>query len=323
MAKVTPNYTMTRTRRVWTKWLKVALALAAVVVIAGGLGFHPARPLYMRHQALDVVAPDGTLLSATLSLPRWRSKPRAGMVMVHGSGRLTRRHLIGDVRRLVWEGFAVLAYDKRGVGESGGEYPMNSNTGGAEATLRILAADAAAALKRLRQVPDIDPTTVGYFGASQASWIIPLATESLDPPPRFQIILSGAAVSTGVEQFYSDLTGDGHRPPTVADPKEIERLVNAFDGAHGYDPFPILSATRVPTLWLLGDQDQSVPVFATANVLNTLPSEAAAYHTVIRFPDAGHDLRNVSTGKPAPIWDEMFSWLRKTGVTQPQNGGMP
>jgi uncharacterized protein len=296
------------------KWLKVAVGFVAVVVIAGALGFHPTRPLYMRHQALDVVAPDGTVLSATLSLPRWRSKPRAGMVLVHGSGRLTREHLIGDVRRLVWQGFAVLAYDKRGVGESGGEYPT-TRAGGAEATLRMLAADAAAALKRLRQVPHIDPATVGYFGASQASWIIPLATESLDPPPRFQIILSGAAVSTGVEQFYSDLTGDGNRPPTVADPKEIERLVNAFDGEPGYDPLPVLSATRVPTLWLLGDKDQSVPVFATTNVLKTLPRDAATYHTVIRFPDAGHDLRDVSTGKPAPVWEAVLSWLRRTGVT--------
>jgi pimeloyl-ACP methyl ester carboxylesterase len=296
------------------KWLKVALGLAAVVVMAGALGFHPTRPLYMRHQALDVIAPDGIVLSATLSLPRWRSKPRAGMVLVHGSGRLTREHVIGDVRRLVWEGFAVLAYDKRGVGESGGEYPRAGGAG-AEATLRVLAADAAAALTRLRQQPDIDPATVGYFGASQASWIIPLATESVDPPPRFQIILSGAAVSTGVEQFYSDLTGDGNRPPTVADPKEIERLVGAFDGEPGYDPLPVLSATRVPTLWLLGDQDQSVPVFATANVLKTLPRDAAAYHTVIRFPDAGHDLRDVNTGKPAPVWDAVLSWLWKTGVT--------
>ena len=298
------------------KRLKVTVGVAAVIVMAGALGFHPTRPLYMRHQALDVVARDGTVLSATLSLPRWRSKPRAGMVLVHGSGRLTREHLVGDVRRLVWEGFAVLAYDKRGVGKSGGEYPRTWGAG-AEATLRILAADAAAALERLRQVPDIDPDTVGYFGASQASWIIPLAARSLNPPPRFQIILSGAAVSTGVEQFYSDLMGDGNRPPAVADPKDIERLVSAFDGEPGYDPLPVLSATRVPTLWLLGDQDQSVPVFATANVLKSLPRDAAAYHTMIRFPDAGHDLRYVNTGKPAPVWDAVLSWLQKTGVTSP------
>ena len=30
--------------------------------------------------------------------------------------------------------------------------------------------------------------------------------------------------------------------------------------------------------------------------------------------DAGHDLRNTNTGKPAPVWDEVVSWLRKVGV---------
>ena len=43
--------------------------------------------------------------------------------------------------------------------------------------------------------------------------------------PRFSVILSGPAVSTGVEQYYSDLTGDGNRPPQVADRAFVERTV--------------------------------------------------------------------------------------------------
>jgi|GEM_PF-5916340 len=237
------------------------------------------------------------------------------MVLVHGSGRLAREHLIGDMRRLVWEGFAVLAYDKRGVGESGGEYPRNwGGAGGAEATLRVLASDAAAALSRLRAEPEIDPSRVGFFGASQASWIIALATEYLQPPPRFHVILSGAAVSTGVEQFYSDLTGDGHRPPQVADRKEVERRVSAFDGEPGYDPLPAFLATPVHTLWLLGDRDESVPTFASVEVLKALPPDAAGFHTVVQFPDADHSLHDVNTGKPAPVWPATFTWLERIGV---------
>jgi pimeloyl-ACP methyl ester carboxylesterase len=300
-----------------TRRLKIG-ALGAVVtvvtVVAGGLCFHPSRPLYMRQRAVDVVAPDGVVLGATLSLPRWRSAPFPGMVLVHGSGRLTRWHLTGDLRRLVWEGFAVLAYDKRGVGESGGEYPGNWSAG-PEAILRLLAGDAAAALSRMREEPEVDADRTGFFGASQASWIIPLATASLDRAPRFNVILSGAAVSTGVEQFYSDLTGDGHRPPRIADREEIVRLVKAFDGDPGFDPLPTLIATRVPTLWLLGDRDLSVPVFATVDVLDALPPDAAAWHTVIRFPEADHSLRDVSTGEPAPVWSAVSSWMEKIGLT--------
>jgi len=295
--------------------LKIALGLVTVLLLAGVAVFHPSRPLYMRQRALDVVAPDGTVLRATLSLPRWRSAPFAGMVLVHGSGRLERRHLTGDMRRLVWEGFAVLSYDKRGVGESGGEYPRDWG-GGAEATLRILAGDAAAALSFLRKEPEIDPARVGFFGASQASWIIALASQSLQPPPRFQVILSGAAVSTGVEQFYSDLTGDGHRPPRVTDRAEIERLVSAFDGEPGFDPLPGFVATPVPTLWLLGDRDESVPTFASVEALDALPPDAAALHTVVRFPGANHALRDVDSGEPVAVWPAALTWLERIGVTR-------
>ncbi|HET6372579.1 MAG TPA: alpha/beta hydrolase [Candidatus Polarisedimenticolia bacterium] len=293
--------------------LKLAAGLGAAAILAGIVTFHPSRPLYMRQRALDVVAPDGVVLRATLSLPRWRSAPFAAMVIVHGSGPLARQDLVGDVRRLVRQGFAVLAYDKRGAGESGGVYPRGWG-GGAEAILRLLAADAAAAFSKTREQPEIDPARVGFFGASQASWIIPLAAESLDRKPRFHVILSGAAVSTGVEQFYSDLTGDGHRPPQVADREEVLKLVNAFDGDPGFDPLPVLAGLKIPTLWLLGDRDESVPVFATARVLQSLPPDAATWHTVIRFPDADHSLRDVGTGKAAPVWSTVASWMAKIGV---------
>ena len=300
--------------------LKIVAGLAAVALMAGAVGFHPSRPLYMRHRPLDVVASDGTILRATLSLPRWRRSPLPAMVVVHGSGPLARRHLVGDVRRLVKEGFAVLAYDKRGVGASGGEYPRGWGAG-AEATLRLLAADAAAAFSRVREEPEIERARVGFFGASQAGWIIPLASESVEPKPWCHVILSGAAVSTGVEQYYSDLTGDGHRPPRVTDREEIVRLVSTFDGAPGYDPLPTLTATRVPTLWLLGDRDQSVPAFATAEVLKALPPDAAAWHTVIRFPDADHSLRDVTTGRAAPVWSAIRSWMTTNLSTGPQRRG--
>lgn len=296
--------------------LKIVIGASAVVVLVavGVICFHPDRILYMRQQRLELIAPDGTHLRGTLSMPRWRNGPFPGVVVVHGSGRLAREHVRGDVRQLVWEGFAVLSYDKRGVGESGGEYPRAWGPS-AEATLRQLAGDAAAAVAQLRQHSEVDPTSVGLFGASQASWIIPLAAQMVDPAPRFQVILSGAAVSTGVEQFYSDLTGDGSRAPQVQDPKEIERLVLRFDGEVGFDPRSAIAAMRGPTLWILGDRDQSVPVFATVMVLESLHPDVAARHTVVRFPNAGHDLRDVTSGESVPIWDAMREWMGKVGVT--------
>jgi len=293
---------------------RTIVAGASVAVIAlGVLGFHPTRPLYMRQRSLEVIAPDGVVLSATLSLPRWSRGAVPGFVMVHGSGPLAREHLRGDIRHLVWEGFGVLSYDKRGVGQSGGEYPR-SGAGEAERTLRLLAGDAAAAFRRMVAEREIDASAAGFFGASQAGWIIPLAGEIPDTKPCFQVILSGPAVSTGLEQFYSGMTGDGNRLPAVTDPKEIEESLKLFDGEPGYDPRPVLAATKVPTLWLLGDLDQSVPTLATVRVLESLSCDARGRHEVIRYPETGHDLRDVHSGQSAPVWDDMNFWLRKTGM---------
>ena len=291
----------------------ILFGVTGVILSGSVLAFHPSRPLYMSCRSVEIVTTDGTFLAGTVFMPRWTRQQVPAMVIVHGSGRLSRDDLRGDVRRLVREGIAVLAYDKRGVGASQGVYPQNWGND-AESTLRILAADAAAALERLRQEPSVDPTRVGFFGASQAGWIIPLAAELLDPPPRFHVILSGAAVSTGVEEFYSTLTGDGHRPPQITDAAEISDRVTAFSGPAGYEPAHQLRASRVPTLWLLGELDESVPTFATVRVLDSIRAAGNSSHTVIVYADTDHGLRNVKTGEAAPLWADAFSWLQDKGV---------
>jgi dienelactone hydrolase len=295
----------------------VFVAIAALVIGAGALTFHPSRPLYMRNRHVEIAATDGVVLRGTVSVPRWSRGPLPGIVMVHGSGPLTRRHLLGDVRGLVRRGFAVLAFDKRGAGESSGTFPRQWGDSAA-AVLGCLAADAAAAFEVLAADPDVDSSRVGFFGASQAGWIIPLAAELTHRPPRFHVILSGAAVSTGLEQHYSELTGDGMRAPQVADREELERRLLGFDGRPGFDPAPLLLKSRVPTLWLLGERDESVPSLASMQVLDSIRSQGNTSYTVICYPNAGHSLRDVATGESMPVWDQMMSWLRELGVLAPE-----
>ena len=297
-----------------------AVALMAGLVLALGIGivvFHPARPLYMQHRAVEIKVDDGVTLRGTVSKPRWSRKPVPGVVLVHGSGPLTREHVRGDTRSLVRLGFAVLAYDKRGAGASSGEY-LNSREHAPDVLLRRLAADAAAAFDALAADSAVDTARIGFFGASQAGWIIPLAAELTGTRPRFHVILAGNAVSTGVEQYYSDLTGDGNRAPQVADREEIERRVLSFTGAPGFDPAPVLQASRTPTLWLLGDRDESGPTFASARVLEAIHAAGNDRHTVIRYPNANHALRDVATSESMPLWDDMMTWLKKIGVLDPR-----
>ena len=292
--------------------------ITAVLGIALGLGlltFHPSRPLYLQNRSVEVTVEEGVILRGTLSLPRWSRKPVPGIVLVHGSGPLTREHVRGDARRLARLGFAVLWYDKRGVGASSGVYIPGRLWGdSAEVVLEQLAADAAAFLDRLATEPDVDSSRIGFFGASQAGWIIPLAANRARHPARFNVILSGAAVPTGVEQYYSDLTGDGNRAPQINDRAELQRLVRNFSGNRGFDPAPVLAMSRVPTLWLLGERDESVPTFASVQVLDSIRAAGNTTHTVHRYPSANHGLRDVATGKALPIFDDMMSWLKERGI---------
>lgn len=290
----------------------VAIVVLGMLLTACIAAIHPARPLYTETRTMRVVAPDAIVLAATLSIPRWASRPTPAVVMVHGSGRLTRRLMLGDTRNLARMGVAVLAYDKRGVGESGGTY----RGGGAdfEVTLRELAGDAASAMTALRAEPRIDSMRVGYFGASQAGWIIPLASSSPNRAPRFAILLSAPAVSTGVENYYSHLTGDGSQPSRVNDESEVRRLVAAYDGPMGFDHMPTLERLTVPSLWLLGDRDMSVPTFESVRRLDSLSILRPGIHEVVRFATAGHDLRDVRTRQPVPVWPTTKKWLQAIGV---------
>lgn len=290
--------------------------LAALLLAGLGTGllvFHPSRPLYMQQRQVVLAADDGVLLRGTLSRPRWRRDAVPGVVLVHGSGPLTRDQLRGDTRALVRLGFAVLAYDKRGVGASGGVF-LRQWGDSAEAVLRRLAADAAVAFDTLAQARDVDVHRLGFFGASQAGWIIPLAAERAQHRAQFHVLLASPAVSTGVEQYYSDLSGDGSRPPQAVDRADLEQRVLAFRGPAGYDPLPVLARSDVPTLWLLGDRDASVPTFASGRVLDSLAAAGRGRHTVVRFPNADHFLRDADGGTPPPVWDTIMRWLGALGI---------
>src|SRR6476646_3412396 len=64
----------------------------------------------------------GARLAFTLDLPSTGTPPYPAIVLGHGSGRVTRDQLTWASRRLTSLGFAVLRFDKRGVGESTGTF---------------------------------------------------------------------------------------------------------------------------------------------------------------------------------------------------------
>ncbi len=101
----------------------------------------------------------------------------------------------------------------------------------------------------------------------------------------------------------------------MTDPAAIRAGVDGYAGSAGFDPAPILRTLPVPTLWLLGGLDQSVPTFATVRVLQSMGAGKGA-HTVVVYPEAGHDLRDVASGEDAPIWRDITTWLERQAVLE-------
>jgi pimeloyl-ACP methyl ester carboxylesterase len=174
-------------------------------------------------------------LGGTLIAPSTGGK-HAAIVVVHGSGAETREHMLPFARFLVRRGVAVLGYDKRGVGESTGDW----NT----ASFEDLAGDVVAAVEYLKTRRDIDAAQIGLLGVSQAGWVMPLAAVRTKDI-AFLISISGAGVpgaETTIDQARNEMTASGMPPQVVEQIVGLMKLQNQFARTgQGWDEY---AATR-------------------------------------------------------------------------------
>lgn len=120
--------------------------------------------------------------------------PHPAVVLVHGSSPQGRHSAVyrSQADLFARAGYAVLYYDKRGVGESTGDWMDRSF-----ADIHELAADVVAAVAALRGTEGIDPEQIGLMGGSQAGWVSLLAARST---PVAWMVLRGAPAVTPAEQ---------------------------------------------------------------------------------------------------------------------------
>jgi pimeloyl-ACP methyl ester carboxylesterase len=190
--------------------------------------------------------------AATLSVPPGAG-PFPAVVMVHGSGPRTRDEF--DIFSSYFElnGFAVLADDKRGTGESGGTFPGDLGRAG---TVDLLARDAQAEVSFVAKLPQVDAKRVGLFGDSQAGWISPLAA-SHAPAVHWLISNSGPTTTVGETDYWGSLAGESESPPSGTRAEMLAEVLKA--GPSGFDPLPSLRKLAIPALWMFGGDDRNVP----------------------------------------------------------------
>ncbi len=224
---------------------------------------------------------DSVTFGYTMDIPPGKG-PFPVFAFVHGSGRTTRDEMLNILPQFLTRGFAVLRYDKRGVGESGGLYegvgPLNSPR-----VIPQLARDAQAAFATACSAPNINRQRCGFFGASQAGWVIAEALSNL-PSAAFAVIFSGTTSSVGREIAYSNVveTGGGTIDSAYA-------VWAAYTGPEGYDPAAALAQGHTPMLWLVGLDDHSIPSRTTVTFLHQLAALGHPF-TVRAFEGYGHGL---------------------------------
>ena len=134
-------------------------------------------------------------LAGTITLPK-ESKKSAVVILIAGSGPNDRDETIFAHKpfwvladHLTRQGIAVLRYDKRGVGESEGEYFI--------ATTKDFADDVEAAISYLKTRQDIDTMNIGLIGHSEGGIIAPMVA-SRNSDVKFVVLMAGLGV-TGTE----------------------------------------------------------------------------------------------------------------------------
>ncbi len=251
---------------------------------------------------VTIVADDGVHLAGTLTMPfqyaetigAYRLTPSVpGFVLVHGSGCNDRNETIGPnqifaqiANHLSNEGYAVLRYDKRSCGKSGGTYPVRSR----------LIADARDVVEFLAGEPGINLERIYVLGHSEGGELVPsLATLSFWPPGCLDscwtklagiVLMAPPAIPLDqilLQQYSRGLTGTAKIAAVRAEAAQIAQIESgAIDtpsarwlrSSFGIDPATVIARVPCPILILQGTKD--IQVLATD--LSRLVAAARAAH---------------------------------------------
>ena len=284
----------------------------------------------------------GATLRGTLTLPD-TTAPVPGVVLVAGSGPSDRNATIMGHKpflvladALTRQGYAVLRFDERGVGQSGGTQ--------AGATSADLAEDVTAAVEALTQRTEVASNQIGIIGHSEGGLIAPMVAAKTDlvsflvllatPGLPGDVILAdqldrrirrqGAtrrirALQRGTQQRIFEILKQDADSASIASQlrrvmiqsrgisgeqtiqREVQRLMDPWLRFFiSHDPRDPLREIDVPVLALAGAKDQQVaPDTNQTAIAEALNASRNASVTVRTLDGLNHLFQPAETGAPS------------------------
>jgi|CXWL01.1.fsa_nt_gi pimeloyl-ACP methyl ester carboxylesterase len=257
------------------------------------------------HEVRSVMFPSSDApLSGHLLMPQGSSRVPA-VLFLSGSDvssyRTNCARLVNEVLTPLFAdmGYAMLYFDKRGVGRSGGVW--------FEADFPQRAEDARAALRFLAAESRIEPARLVVVGHSQGGWIAQMLAS--DPSPPFRVIpLAGPTVGVWEQSIDDEAGGLVCAGSSEADAlKRATEMMGAIREASRtatrgrlrqfahiaeHRPDGALRGVRAPLLLVFGENDRLVPPERNLSRLREIfdgePSERVS---IVTLPGANHSLR--------------------------------
>jgi alpha-beta hydrolase superfamily lysophospholipase len=172
----------------------------------------------VKYRDLVIDLGNGIQTNAQLTIPAVGNGPFPGVLLVAGSGVVDMNETLSPDSKPFWQisqylserGFAVLRYDKRGVGANSQiiDYNIWGNL-----TFDDLKNDAEIALGVLTQQPEVDPSKISLIGHSEGTVIVPRIVidqeenRTNSTTTIKNIVLMGSAATTMADLAYYQKVG--------------------------------------------------------------------------------------------------------------------